>query len=62
MTTDAARLQHIPTGVWVKARIPNTWIRQDTGQTITLEWLPDGRVALDLTIPWQIHRDTLPPQ
>lgn len=56
-----SRIQHLLSGVWVKARIPNTWIRQDSGDTATIEWFLDGRTVLDLKIQWQIHRDTIPP-
>jgi hypothetical protein len=47
--------------VWVKARVPDVWLQQNTGQTVAIEWLPDGRVVLDLNIRWEIHRDALPP-
>jgi hypothetical protein len=57
----ASRIQHIPSGAWAKGRVPNVWIQQSTGQTVTVEWLPDGRVALDLTIRWRIHWDAIPP-
>lgn len=58
---DATKIQHFPDGAWVMARIPDVWIMQASGETATIEWLPDGRVALDLKIAWQIHRDELPP-
>jgi hypothetical protein len=58
---DASRIQKIPSGAWVKARVPDVWIQQSTGHDVDVEWLPDGRVVLDLTIRWRIHWDTLPP-
>lgn len=58
---NASRIQHFPHGVWVKARIPDMWIRQASGEPATVEWLPDGRAALDLKVPWETHRDALPP-
>lgn len=56
-----SRVQVIPSGAWVMGRIPDLWIRQNSGLVAEIEWLPDGRVALDLRIKWQIHRDPLPP-
>lgn len=58
---DDSRIQHFPHGVWVKARISDVWIRQDTGQPAQIEW-HNGLATLDLAIPWEIHRDALPPQ
>ena len=56
-----SRIQHFPHGVWVKARIPDMWIRQASGEPATIEWRSDGLVVLDPKIPWENHRDALPP-
>jgi hypothetical protein len=61
LDTEASKIQRLPSGAWVKARVPDVWLQQNTGQTVDVEWLPDGRAALDLTIRWEIHRDALPP-
>jgi predicted DNA-binding transcriptional regulator AlpA len=61
-TATSSQYQHFPHGAWVKAHgVPDTWIRQSSGHTALVEWLPDGRAALDLAIQWEIHRDSMPP-